>query len=231
MSTLFIFIDESGNFDFSPKGTKYFSLTSISTLDPLGKEELEKIKYDFIKNEINIEFFHASKDKQHVRDKVFDFIKNIDNIDIDSVIVQKNKTNPSLCTVEKKDKKGKGYKLYGRALQTLIGYILYRYDDSIHIEKTIIILGSLFDSKKSDLIKMTIKKELKSKFLKPFSIYFHSCQSDKNIQIADYCSWAIYKKWEDGELRPYNTIRNKIKNEFDMFRNGSIIYYEYTLKK
>ena len=35
-NTLYIFIDESGNFDFSPTGTKYFALTSISTTSPLN---------------------------------------------------------------------------------------------------------------------------------------------------------------------------------------------------
>jgi len=36
MSTLYIFLDESGNFDFSPKGTKYFVLSAVSTLDPVA---------------------------------------------------------------------------------------------------------------------------------------------------------------------------------------------------
>jgi len=37
-------------FDFSPKGTKYFILSAVSTLNPLGKERLEEIKYDLMKN-------------------------------------------------------------------------------------------------------------------------------------------------------------------------------------
>lgn len=37
--TLYLFIDESGNFDFSPKGTKYFVLTALATFDPLMKRE------------------------------------------------------------------------------------------------------------------------------------------------------------------------------------------------
>jgi hypothetical protein len=228
METLFIFIDESGNFDFSPKGTEYFSLSAISTLNPLGKEELDKIRYDLIKNGNNIEYFHASVNKQFVRNKVYEFIEKLEDIEIDSVIVQKNKTNPSLYIVEKKDKKEKGYKLYGRILQTLLQYILHRYENSEHIEQIIVILSSIFSEKKHALIKMTIKKYLKQKFSKPFFLYFHSCNSDKNTQIADYCGWAIYKKWTDGEMRPYSAIKNKIKNEFNMFRYGRIVYYNMT---
>ena len=110
-----------------------------------------------------------------------------------------------------------------------------KYDDfklkSFHIEQVIIILSSIFSQKKHALIKMTIKKYLKQIFSKPFFLYFHSCNSDKNTQIADYCGWAIYRKWTDGEMRPYSVIENKIKNEFDMFRLGNSIYYEYGIKK
>ena len=34
MKTLYVFIDESGNFDFSPSGTKYFILTTLTTIVP-----------------------------------------------------------------------------------------------------------------------------------------------------------------------------------------------------
>ena len=34
-------------------------------------------------------------------------------------------------------------------------------------------------------------------------------------------------KWEDGEVRPYNTIGNGIKSEFDIFEKGDDKYYEY----
>ena len=104
MRTLFVFIDESGNFDFSPKGTKYFVLSAVSTLNPLGKEILEEIKCDLMKNGNNLEYFHASEDKQFIRNRVYNFIESLEDIGIDSVIVQKNKTNPSLYIPEKKKK-------------------------------------------------------------------------------------------------------------------------------
>jgi len=102
MKSLFIFIDESGNFDFSPNGTKYFVLSSVSTLTLPGKERLEEIKYKLMKNGINLEYFHATEDRQMVRNQVYDFIEKLDDIEIDSVIVQKNKANPSLYISTKK---------------------------------------------------------------------------------------------------------------------------------
>ena len=229
MRTLFIFIDESGNFDFSLTGTKYFVLSAVSTLNPLGKEKLEEIKYDLIKNGTDLEYFHATEDKQSVRDLVYSFIENMKDIEIDSVIVQKNKTNPSLYISEKKKKSKKGGKLYTIALRTLLQYVFCRYDNSAKVDQVVIILSSIFDANKRELIKKIIKIYLKQISSKPFYLYFHESRSDKNTQIADYCCWAIYRKWTDGEIRPYNAVNkgNKIKSEFDIFKTGQTIYYNY----
>ena len=227
MRPLFIFIDESGNFDFPSKGTKYFILSAVSTLNPLGKEKLEEIKYDLMKNGTNLEYFHATEDKQVVRNQVYNFIENLENIEIDSVIVQKNKTNPSLYISEKKKKSKKGATLYAIALRTLLQYIFCRYDNSAKVDQVVIVLSSIFDVSKRELIKKIIKIYLKRIFSNPFYLYFHQNRSDKNTQIADYCCWAIYKKWTNGETRPYNAVNkgNKIKSEFDIFKTGKTIYY------
>ena len=37
--TLYLFVDESGNFDFSSKGTKYFVLSSLCTFLPVPERE------------------------------------------------------------------------------------------------------------------------------------------------------------------------------------------------
>ena len=227
MRTLFIFIDESGNFDFSTNGTKYFVLSAVSTLSPLGKERLEEIKYELMKNGINLEYFHAAEDKQIVRNQVYSFIERLEDIEIDSVIVQKNKTNPSLYILTKKKKSKKGEKLYTKVLQNLLQYIFCRYDNSTKIDQVVVVLSSIFDANKRKLIEKTIKVYLKKIYSKPFYLYFHENRSDKNTQIADYCCWAIYRKWTDGEIRPYNAVKkgNKIKSEFDIFETGSTLYY------
>jgi len=227
MRTLFIFIDESGNFDFSPNGTKYFVLSAVSTLSPLGKERLEEIKYELMKNGINLEYFHAAEDRQIVRNQVYSFIERLEDIEIDSVIVQKNKTNPSLYISMKKKNSKKGEKLYTKVLQNLLQYIFCRYDNSTKIDQVVVVLSSIFDANKRKLIEKTIKVYLKQIYSKPFYLYFHENRSDKNTQIADYCCWAIYRKWTDGEIRPYNAVKkgNKIKSEFDIFKTGSTIYY------
>ena len=96
--TLYLFIDEAGNFDFSQKGTKYFVLSCMSTFKPIEeRDKLFNFRYELLADGINQEFFHATEDKQIVRDKVFEIITTLkDDIEVHTVIAQKNKANPVL---------------------------------------------------------------------------------------------------------------------------------------
>ncbi|MBI1982216.1 MAG: DUF3800 domain-containing protein, partial [Candidatus Levybacteria bacterium] len=99
MKNLYIFIDESGNFDFSKGGTRYFILTSLSTTDPYSiGSPLLQLRYVLLPNYSGGKaleengYFHASEDDQSVRDSVFStIVKSGKDMRIDTVIAQKNK--------------------------------------------------------------------------------------------------------------------------------------------
>jgi hypothetical protein len=59
----------------------------------------------------------------------------------------------------------------------------------------------------------------------PFSINHHSSAAHSMLQVADYCAWATQKKWQTGDVRSYDSLRGKIRNEFDLYRKGEIDYY------
>ena len=46
-----------------------------------------------------------------------------------------------------------------------------------------------------------------------------------SIEIADYCNWAIFRKWERQDLRSYELIRSGLRSEFDIFKSGARHYY------
>ena len=96
MRSLYIFLDESGNFTFSPNGTKYLFLGAVVTERPFQWSiELDEIKYNIIEEGEGLEFFHCTEDKQSVRDQVFKIINgHLQQIAIHSIIVEKRKTNP-----------------------------------------------------------------------------------------------------------------------------------------
>ena len=228
---LYIFIDESGNVDFSRNGTKYYVLTSISTIDPLkGRLGLLSLKYDLLTSGNCMEAFHATEDKQPIRDKVFAQIKSLNDFKIYAIVAQKNKANPSLYkqsiyknsefkTVKNEEK------FYHLLSENLLKYIFKRYDNKSDIDSIVVILGAIFQSRKREYILKFLKKYLKENFKKPFYIYFHKTSSDINCQLADYCCWSIFIKYEKGEQRAFDCISDKVKSCFDIFRNGTTLFY------
>ena len=49
--------------------------------------------------------------------------------------------------------------------------------------------------------------------------------TDPCLQVADYCCWAIQRKWEREDSRSYVLIQDKIQSEFEPFKTGRIVYY------
>lgn len=52
-----------------------------------------------------------------------------------------------------------------------------------------------------------------------------SAPTDMGLQIADYCCWAIQRKWERKDERSYVLIESRIRSEFEIFRDGRRYYY------
>lgn len=231
--TLFLFIDESGNFDFTPGGTKYFVLSCLSTFNPIEeREKLIILRYKLLCEGIDQEYFHATEDTQITRDAVFRIITSLsDDIEVHSVIAQKNKANPILYKEEyvKKGRRIKrvvGAEFYQRLCRTLLQYV-FRRSNFKNTDKIVVVLGSLFTRDKQSLILKTLKKYLKENFSLPFEIYFHCSQADLNCQLADYVGWAIAIKYERNEKRSYQLIQEKVKSEYEIFKRGSTVYYGY----
>lgn len=78
---LFIFIDESGNFDFTPSGTSHFVLGGVATTSPASSaKEFLTLKYRLLKEGNDVSEFHASEDRQIIRDQVFPVINSMPEI-------------------------------------------------------------------------------------------------------------------------------------------------------
>ena len=56
-------------------------------------------------------------------------------------------------------------------------------------------------------------------------VAFWPMESDPCLQVADYCTWAIQRKWERDDARSYVLIQNKVQSEFDVWAVGRSYYY------
>jgi hypothetical protein len=202
MSTLYIFIDESGNFDFSPNGTRHVLVCGYSTTQPLDLAlEFHKYKYELLAEGINQECFHASEDLQRVRDGVFTILHQSHAGVFDVVYIDKRVREMPYA-----DKRSAYAALVGSVLSTILSRTA-----SVETERVVIIIDQTLPKKDQGYLQQVLKSQLKL-FGAAFQIFFFATKSDNNSQIADYGSWASYVELERGEMRPKAAIAHLIKS-------------------
>lgn len=222
LPTLYIFLDEGGNFDFSLKGSRYFTLTCVSLYRPFTLHTaLDTYKYDLmeyrIARRIQMQNFHCAEDNKHVRSKVFSMIAaSVPQESVDSVIVEKRKTGPALQLPEK---------FYPRMLGYLLRYAIQKA--SRGIGEVVVITDSLPVARKRHAIEKSVKTVLSGMLPEstPYRVMHHFSCAHYGLQIADYLNWAIFRKWERGDANSYNAIAHQIRSEFDIFSSGTRYYY------
>jgi hypothetical protein len=100
----------------------------------------------------------------------------------------------------------------------LIKHIKHNYQFS----DLCIIFSGTPTNEKQEIFKASVKTELKQlNISKPHTIHFPHPKSDRFLDVVDYASWAIYRKWENEDTRSYELIADQIrKPELDIFKNG-----------
>jgi hypothetical protein len=212
---IFAFFDESGEYTYHSKSGKYLVFTGIVTATPaLFSHEFACLKYDLLQHGHCVERFHASEDKQFVRDRVFKIIADSSEYAIHSIVVRKNKVHPSLHK----------YGVYSVAYRTLLKYLV----GAGGVQQIHIVVDTVPDKYQEAAMKVNLKlraEEVLSPLKIPFSLDHHSSHSHALLQVADYCAWAIQKKWQAQDVRSYDLIQNKIRNEFDIYAKGIMDFY------
>lgn len=214
--TLFVFIDESGNFDFSTKGTRHFVMAGVAALAPLDSAaEMQALRYQLLAEGVDVSGFHAAEDRQFVRDRVFKTFDSIENMKVHTIYGDKHRAAPRLQSDSQL------HALFGRAL---IRYFLRVFNSSDYKRVVVVFDQALTKNKQGDFHGV-IKPELKA-LQKPFRIYFQKMVTDMNGQIADYVAWSKFVQLERNELPPWRSLAFTLHpSDFNIFRNGNTIYY------
>jgi hypothetical protein len=217
---IYIFVDESGNFDFSPKGSRYFILTAVVTEDPIqGVDSLLRWRHRVLARTVNppvkkpreCTHFHCSEDAQVTRDGVFEIISRL-TIDAFAIIVQKNKASPSL----------RGGDFYERVFKGLIPYVVRRYGRKRDVH---VFVSQIELKRKREAMVGGLKRVLTERGITAYRLHLHPNHSHHMLQVSDYICWAVARKWEQNDDRSYRLIQHTIQSEFDLFARGTTTYY------
>lgn len=188
----------------------------MAVLSPLDSAaSLNGLKYQLLAEGHDVSSFHASEDRQFIRDRVFLLINGIKNIKAHAIYGDKHRVTPS-----RQNPHGL-YALFGSAM---IKFAAKAYTAD-NYKQIIIIFDQALTKKQQGFFMGAVKPELK-KLGKPFHIYFQRLISDGNGQITDYICWAKYVALERGELRPWNTLQNSLHpTDFNIFGDDHTLYY------
>ena len=163
MSSLYIYFDESGNFDFTSKGTPFLLLCALMTKQPaITQQPLQELKYRFLETENDIENLHASKDSQQTRNSVFQSISNLKKIGFHYAYIDKRKINP------KWHHKELMYKLLS---EKLLRHCL-SLQQADEADKIIVIFDKVFNAQARSRQK-AFMKPLLAATNKTYYLYFH----------------------------------------------------------
>ena len=217
---VYIFLDESGNLDFSARGTRHFVLTSVSMKRPFAMyEALDAYKYDCLEYGIDHERFHCSTDNRHVRGKVFDIIgAHLAEMSVHSLISEKRAARSSQSSSER---------LYAEMLSSLIGRVLSRTMEST--AKEVIVIADLVPLRSR---RKAIEKSVRSALseLLPnrpiFRVLHHDSRAHYGLQVADYLCWAVFRKYERGDSSYFEQIRPAMLGEIASFESLAAGRYE-----
>ncbi len=211
----YIFLDESGNFDFSVNGTRYFVLTSVSMKRPFRwLKPMDDFKYDCIEYGLDSQYFHCTDDNKHVRGKVFNVIgDHLEDVAIDSLVVEKRRISPALW---------EDRRLYPEMLGYLLKFVVPRELDT-DANEVIVITDAIPVSKRRRVVEKAVRITLTKMlpFGMKYRILHHDSRSHYGLQVADYCCWAVFRKLQTGETAYFDRIRSAVRSEFDIFETDA----------
>lgn len=217
MADRYVFADEAGNFDFSrkPKASRYFILCTVSAEDCGVGNKLLELRRALGWRGLHLDaVFHASEDPQAVRDEVFDLLQAAD-FRVDATIFEKSKARPYLQS--------------DQALYKLAWYLHFKYvaPKVVRRDDRLFVMASSLGTKKrrgafhnavDDVVHQVAP-------CRRYRVAFWPAASDPCLQVADYCTWALQRKWELNDARSYDVIKSKVGTEFDVWAVGKTHYY------
>lgn len=215
-----VFGDESGNFDFSPEGSRWY-LTGTMSCDAEAAEAIRLVLRQLRERHASGGFdhdgvFHASRDRQAVRDDVFDVLVG-QNVRVDVTLLEKRKAQPQLRESDQR--------FYKYAWLYHLRHVLAqvcRRGDTVHLVLSDIgtkKMRSAFREAVEDVVPQSCPPGVR------YEVRYWKNAVDECLQAADYYLWAVGRHREGGDPRSYDLIHHLLKSEFDLFARGDTRYY------
>lgn len=217
-SRRFIFADEAGCFTFNrnPNVSRHFIVCTVTMDNCAIAHDLLALRRELVWEGAPVrDQFHATEDKQTVRDRVFDVLGKHD-FRVQATVMEKAKAFPHLYETEARFYQYGWFYHFRHALARFVEPV-----DQLQITAATISTKKkqgAFTSAVHDVVQQHLPRDR-------WAAFFCPSATDPCLQVADYCTWAIQRKWERGCERSYNLIRDRITHEYDLFARGTKLHF------
>lgn len=218
MATQFVFADEAGDFTFKDKqgASRYFILCTVTAADWRVSDRLLSIRRELVlAGDIERDKLHATTDLQEVRNQVFAAIAEED-FRWDATILEKRKAQP-----QTRPDAPTFYRYAWFYHFKHVGPIIARRCD-----KMLITAAALGEKKTKAAFKAGVNETAQQTLPRDkWEVTIRQSSEDPLLWVADYCAWAVQKKWERQDVRSYDLIRGRRGSEYDLWSPGKTHYY------
>ena len=223
MPALHVHLDESGDFNFSPTGSRYYIFACAWTYEPAAMaNELAALRFSLVKqgHGERLSGFHACEDPQPRRERVLEVLAQHKTWNFASIVVTKRRVNPVLYEPET---------FYPKFATMLLKFV-FRGRVKPNTQSVLVYTDTLpFTGKRAKAVEIAVKSACRSELTTgmPFHVLHHRRESNAWIQVADYCCWSVCRKWEHGTTDAYDRIRVRLAaTEIDpTVRGDGTVYY------
>lgn len=158
---------------------------------------------------------HATTDSQPVRDRVFEILGD-HKFRVDTTLLEKSKAQPQTRLDEPTFYQYAWYYHFKH-----IGQQIMRGAD-----KTLIMAAALGSKRTRAAFKQAVNNTIQQIVPRDrWEVGFMESSQEPMLWAADYCAWAVQRKWEREDLRSYSLIEKKISTEFDLWKHGVRHFY------
>lgn len=206
MATVYLFGDEAGNFDFSrhPSASRYFILVTVTMGDCQAGDRVQALRRRLAWRGVHLSaVLHATEDPQRVRDEVFRTLQRCD-MRIDATIITKASAPP-----EMRDP----HRVYRYAWHKHFGRIAGEAAGSG--DRLLAVASDLGTRKRRGAFHLAVDDAIRASARCAHRVAFWPNMSEPCLVVADYCTWAIQRRWERDDDRSYRLIADKIASEVD----------------
>lgn len=215
---IYLFSDEAGDFTFNREAniSRYFIICSVTTTSLDMSLAMTHLRHELLREHLPVrDCFHATTEDAFVRERVFkEIVKH--EFKFQATICEKSKAQPQVTVSKARFYK---YPWYYHFKHAIAGHL--------KSEDRLVVTAASIGTKKERLTYINSLEDVvrQSAPEMKWIVDFRPAQADPLLQVADYCAWAVQRKWERGDASAYDLIKSHRSYEYELWKRGQTHYY------